>query len=261
MMKAYSIAGVNNLSEKERREIFLHLVPQELYDRFSLPPDLIDDRGNNLLFIEGEPGGQSLELRMYHEAGFQDPILYCHMVDTLNGQIHVLLYIMNDPNSPRYNIDVLPDGTRTKFGTTARNLDEELRAMEAGLLPGQIRSGLNILSQAVSSFEHFIENLGQTIYFNEPLYYHNAIIFERYGFNYQSGKKRMEAIHTRFLEDDTVITKFGSTPFRKPEAQHSIFYRTWAIHDGILGENFNGVTMYKVIGKKGSINTAPGIHW
>ena len=138
-MKAYSIAGVNNLSEKERREIFLHLVPQELYDRFSLPPDLIDDRGNNLLFIEGEPGGQSLELRMYHEAGFQDPILYCHMIDTLNGQIHVLLYIMNDPNSPRYNIDALPDGTRTKFGTTARNLDEELRAMEAGLLPGQIR--------------------------------------------------------------------------------------------------------------------------
>ena len=261
MVNAYSIAGVNNLSEKERREIFLHLVPQELFNRFSLAPDLIDEWGNNLLFIEGEKGSQSLELRMYHEAGFQDPILYCHMVDTLNGQIHVLLYIMNDPNSPRYNIDSLPDGTKTKFGTRTRNLEEELRAMEAGLLPGQIRSGLNILSEAVSSFENFIENLGQNIYFNEPLYYHNAIIFERYGFNYQSGKKRMEGIHTRFMEDEDVINKFGSTPFRKSEAQHSIFYRTWAIHDGILGESFNGVTMYKVIGKKGSTNTAPGIHW
>ena len=260
-MKAYSISGVNNLSQKERREIFLHLVPQELFDRFSLPPNLVDGQGNNLLFIEGEQGGQSLELRMYHQVGFQDPILYCHMVDTLNGQIHVLLYIMNDPNSPRYNIDVLPDGTRTKFGTKTRNLEEELRAMEAGLLPGQIRSGLNILSQAVTSFENFIENLGQNIYFNEPLYYHNAIIFERYGFNYQSGKKKMENIHTRFLEDENVINKFGSTPFRKPEAQHSIFYRTWAIHDGILGESFDGVTMYKIIDKKGRISTAPGIHW
>lgn len=261
MMNAYSIAGVNNLSEKEKREIFLHLVPQELFDRFSLPPDLIDNQGNNLLLIEGAPGSQSLELRMFHETGYQDPILYCHMVDTLNGQIHVLLYIMNDPDSPRFNIDVLPDGTSTRFGTRFRNLDEELRAMNAGLLPGQIRRGLNILSQAVTSFEDFIENLGQNIYFNEPLYYHNAIIFERYGFNYQSGKRRMETIHTRFLEDDSVISQFGSTPFRKPEAQHSIFFRSWAIHDGILGESFNGVTMYKNIGRKGSINTAPGIHW
>jgi len=261
MMNAYSIAGVNNLSRKEKREIFLRLVPQALFDRFLLPPDLIDDQGNNLFFMEGKQGSQSLELRLYHKAGFQDPILYCHMVDTLNGQIHVLLYIMNDPSSPRFNIDVLPDGTKTKFGTRTRNLEEELRAMEAGLLPGQIRSGLNILSEAVASFEIFIENLGQNIYFNEPLYYHNAIIFERYGFNYQSGKKRMEAIHSRFLEDDNVINKFGTTPFRKPEAQHSIFFRTWAIHDGILGESFSGVTMYKIIGKTGSMNTAPGIHW
>jgi len=261
MINAYSIAGINRLSETEKRKIFLHLVPDDLFHRFSLPPDLIDDLGNNLLFIEGKPGSQSLELRMYHEAGFRDPILYCHMIDTLNGQIHVLLYIMNDPHSPRFDIDIMPDGTKTEFGTKSRNLEEELRAMESGLLPGQIRRGLNILSEAVDSFEKFIENLGQKMYFNEPLYYHNAIIFEKYGFNYQSGKKRMETINTRFLEDKEVISKLGSTPFRRKEAQQSIFYRTWAIHDGILGEKFDGYTMYKTLEKKATVNTAPGIDW
>jgi hypothetical protein len=261
MINAYSIAGINKLPQDEKREIFLHLIPKALFNRFSLTPNLIDKHGNNLLLIDGKPGGQSLELRMFHKAGFRDPILYCHMIDTLNGQIHVLLYIMNDPNSKRYNIDTLPDGEKTEFGTRARNLDEELRAMEAGLLPGQIRKGLNILSEAVDSFEIFIESLGQNMYFNEPLYYHNAIIFERYGFNYQAGKKRMATIHTRFLEDEEVIGKIGTTPFRKPEAQNSIFFRSWAIHDGILGEKFDGVTMYKILGKKGSVDTAPGIHW
>jgi hypothetical protein len=261
MQIAHSIAGINLLSENVKREIFLHLVPSELFDKFSLPPNLIDENGNNLLIIEGRSGSQSLELKLYHRAGFQDPILYCHLVDTLNGQIHVLLYIMNDPFSTRYNIDVLPDGTKTEFGTRTRNLEAELQAMQVGLLPGQIRRGLNLLSEAVDSFEIFIQNLGQNMYFNEPLYYHNAIIFERYGFNYQSGKKRMENIHARFMEDDSVLSQLGSSPFRRPEARHSIFFRSWAIHDGILGEHFDGVTMYKVLGRKGAIDTAPGIYW
>ena len=261
MIQAQSIAGINNLPENEKREIFLHLVPKNIFDRFSLPYNLIDSNGNNLLHIQGKPGSESLELRLYHQAGFRDPILYCHMVDTLNGQIHVLLYIMNDPFSPRYNIDVLPDGTKTEFGTRKRNLEAEHQAMQAGLLPGQIRRGLNILSDAVDSFETFVKNLGHNMYFNEPLYYHNAIIFERYGFNYQSGKKRMETIHQRFLEDQDIIKLLGTSPFKRPEAQHSIFFRSWAIHDGILGEKFDGVTMYKIIDKKGELDTAPGIHW
>ena len=261
MIQAHSIAGINNLPESVKREIFLHLVPQKIFDRFLLPPNLIDRQGNNLLLIQGKPGSESLELRMFHQAGFKDPILYCHLIDTLNGQIHVLLYIMNDPFSPRYNTDVLPDGTKTEFGTRTRNLEAELQAMEAGLLPGQIRRGLNILSDAVVSFETFIQTLGHNMYFNEPLYYHNAIIFERYGFSYQSGKKRMESIHKRFLEDENILKQLGTSPFRRPEAQHSIFFRSWAIHDGILEEKFDGVTMYKIIGKNGNLDTAPGIQW
>jgi hypothetical protein len=260
-MNAYSIAGINSLPIEEKRNIFLALIPPQIYERFSLPLDLIDQNGKNLLEIKGKPGGQSLELSVYHQAGFRDPIIYSHLADTLNGQIHVLLYVMNDPHSPRFNIDRMPDGTKTGFATITRNLEAELAAMQAGLLPGQIRQGLNILSDAVSAFEVLVQNLGHNIYFNEPLFYHNAIIFERYGFSYQSGKRKMDAIHKRFIEDDEVINHLGTSPFRLPEARHSIFYRTWAIHDGILGERFDGVTMYKQIGKRSAINTAPGIDW
>jgi hypothetical protein len=260
-MRAYSIAGINNLPADEKREIFIHLIPDELFTRFSLPEGLYDPQGNNLLLIKGNPGERGLELRLYHQHGFQDPILYSHLIDTLNGQVHVLLYVMNDPDSPRFNIDRMPDGTKTMFATVSRNIEAELAAMQAGLLPGQIRSGLNILSKAVDAFENFIQALGHQMYFNEPLYYHNAIIFERYGFSYQSGRRQMEEIHRRFNEDQAVLGLLGTTPFRDPAARTSIFHRTWAIHDGILGERFEGVTMYKTLGKHSEINTAPGIGW
>lgn len=260
-METYSIAGINSQSEQEKRDIFIPLVPDEIFKRFSLPENLIDAQGNSLLEIKGKPGGQSLELFVFHQKGFPDPLMYCQLTDTLMGKIHVLMYVMNDPFSPRYDVDKLSDGTKTAFATRNRNLDAEQAAMQAGLLPGQIRKGLNILSEAVTSFEDFVQLLGHNLYFNEPLYYHNAIIFERYGFNYQRGKRKMEEIHTRFLEDDDLIAQLGTTPFRCPEAQSSIFYRSWAIHDGILGERFDQVTMYKQVGKTSNINTAPGIHW
>jgi hypothetical protein len=260
-MEAYSIAGINSLPHDEKREIFVRLIPDEIFTRFHLPEDLIDKDGNNLLEIKGEPGKGSLELSLWHEYGFQDPLLYSHLIDTLNSQIHVLLYIMNDPDSPRFDVDVMPDGTRTMFATQQRNLEAELAAMAAGLLPGQVRRGLSILKDAVISFEQFIAHLGHNLYFNQPLYYHNAIIFERYGFNYQSGKRRMEEIHHRFEEDDALITRLDGSPFRNPAARTSIFHRSWAIHDGILGDPFPTITMYKALNKKAKVNTAPGIHW
>jgi hypothetical protein len=260
-METYSIAGINNLSEAEKREIFIALIPKALFERFSLPADLIDANGRDLFQIKGNPGGQGLELKIFHQYGFQDPILYSHLTDTLTCQIHVLLYIMNDPFAQRFNTDVMPDGTPTEFGTRVRNKEAEAAAMKAGLLPGQIRSGLNLLSEAVESFEDFIRRLKHSMYFNDPLYYHNAIIFERYGFRYQSGKRLMEEIHARFSEGGDLNARLDGSTFRKPEAQNSIFYRSWAIHDGILEEPFNNVTMYKALGEKANLDTAPGTHW
>jgi hypothetical protein len=260
-MEPYSIAGINKLSDHEKRSIFLPLIPPELFERFSLPADLIDQHGNNLFQIIGQPGGQGLELKIFHQHRFKDPILYSHLADTLNSQIHVLLYVMNDPDSPRFNTDVMPDGTKTDFGTSSRNKEAELASMRTGLLPGQIRKGLKLLSNAVESFEDFIARLQHNMYFIEPLYYHNAIIFERYGFKYQSGRRKMELIHHRFTTDQEIIKKLDGNTFRQPQARTSIFYRSWAIHDGILNEPFTNVTMYKVLDLKADITTAPGVHW
>ena len=53
----------------------------------------------------------------------------------------------------------------------------------------------------------------------------------------------------------------GSNSFRQLEAANSIRKRSWAIHDGILGEPFTNVTMYKRLGKSAGINTAPDCKW
>ncbi len=148
----------------------------------------------------------------------------------------------------------------TRFGTLKRNLDAETAALQAGLAPGQIRRGLRLLSQAIATFEQFISSLGHDLYFVEPLYYHNAVIFERYGFAYQVGRRLMERIEAGFAPGGDLRPRLdGSTPFRTPAAAHSIRLRSWAIHDGILGEPFTNVTMYKRVGKTAGVSTCPGL--
>ena len=94
------------------------------------------------------------------------------------------------------------------------------------------------------------------------LYYHNAVIFERYGFNYQMGKRLMNSIQAGFQAGgDLSLLLDGSTPFRRPDAANSIRRRSWAIHDGILGEPFTNVTMYKRVGVSAEVNTTPGCNW
>jgi acetoin utilization protein AcuC len=172
------------------------------------------------------------------------------------------LYILNNPDSPRFDVDKMPDGSPTRFGILQRNLEAEQAAMRAGLAPGQVRHGLRMLPAAIRSFENFVESLGHDLYFVEPLYYHNAIIFERYGFAYQVGRKLMERIEAGFSEAGDLHSRLGgSTPFRTHDAEHSIRLRSWAIHDGILGEPFTNVTMYKRVGKSAGINTCPSSKW
>jgi hypothetical protein len=258
-MQPSTIGGINKLPEHEKRTIYGRYIPKELIEKFNLPDPI---QNHELLKFRFATGSSDVEMMLYHQAGFQDPILYAHLADTMNGQIHVLLYILNDPASPRFDVDRMPDGSATRFGTLQRNLEAESAAMREGLSPGQVRHGLRLLRSAMDAFEGFVTSLGHDMYYVEPLYYHNAVIFERYGFNYQVGKRQMDRIQAGFQEGGELCQKLdNSNPFRSSEAANSIRLRSWAIHDGVLGEPFTNVTMYKRVGKSAGVNTTPGCRW
>ncbi|HSM70732.1 MAG TPA: hypothetical protein VK851_04250 [Anaerolineales bacterium] len=258
-MAASTIGGINKLPEREKRKIYARYIPHELIQRFNLP-DLVEDK--ELLRFRFAEGSSDVEMMLYHQKDFPDPILYAHMADNLNGQIHILLYVLNDPESPRFDVDRMPDGSPTQFGIRIRNIAAEKAALKAGLSPGQIRQGLHVFQSAMNEFEEFLISLGHEMYYVEPLYYHNAIAFERHGFSYQMGRRKMESINLGFMDGGALTQRLdGSNPFRTPEAAESIRLRSWAIHDGILGEPFTNVTMYKRVGKSAAINTAPNCKW
>ena len=265
-MKPYTVRGINDLPLEEKLEIYTRLIPRELLLRFELPTSgrAFDWRpllGRSLI-LDSEPGSPLCELQLFHQPGFPDPVLHGQITDTITGHIHVLFYNLNDPDAPRFDIDCLPDGRATIYGTRFRNLEAEAAALQAGLAPGQIRRGLRLLSPAIEAFEAFVASLGQEMYFTEPLYYHNAALFERYGFAYQKGRMRMERIQAGFAGGgDLRLSLDGSTPFRSPQAADSIRLRSWAIHDLLMGEPFDDVTMYKFVGKSAALNTCSGCIW
>ena len=258
-MPPSTIGGINKLSEQEKREIYSRYIPHELISKFNLR-DL--EHNKDLLQFRFAEGSSDVEMMLYHQVNFPDPILYAHLADNINGQIHVLLYILNDPESPRFSVDKMPDGTPTQFGIRRRNVEGELAAMKEGLSPGQVRHGLRALRQAMGTFEEFVSSLGHDLYFIEPLYYHNAVIFERYGFSYQMGRRLMNEIQAGFAKGGVLSQRLDeSNPFRTSKASNSIRLRSWAIHDGLLGEPFTNVTMYKRVGISANIKTTPGCEW
>lgn len=261
-MRASSIATLNRLPEEEKHSIYTRFIPKELLERFSITPDFKDIHGNVLLTLKCRQGSTDVVLDLRHAEDAQDPLLYVHLTDTVNGQIHVLLYIVNNPESPRFDVDRMPDGTPTEFGIFRRNIPAEVAAMEAGLAPGQVRSGLRILRYSVEAFDEFIAFLEHDVYFIDPMAYHNAIVFERYGFLYQLGRKKMERIHDGFSPNGDLLPLLdNSTPFRKPEYAGSIRGRSWAIHDCIMGEPYTDVIMYRKIGSDGGLQTFPNALW
>lgn len=257
-----TIAGLNELPPEQKRETYSKIIPPELLEMYGVPEDLRTPDGRDLFQLHCIPGSADVELALYHEAEAQDPIIFGHLTDTIHGQIHILLYGMNDVHSPRYQVDRMPDGTKTGFGTNQRNLEEEQNALDAGLAPGQIYRGPHLFKESLRQFEQFVACMDQDLFFVEPLFYHVAIIFERYHFQYQKGKRFMKRINDGFTEGGDLLPLLdGSTPFRDPKAAHQIRLRSWAIHDNLLGEPFSNVTMYKFIDPDKTSCKEPPLPW
>lgn len=258
-----SLVGLNSLPEAERRAIYRTLLPDEAATRFGIDPAaLVDAEGRSLFGVEAASGTGSVEVAFRHRADAPDPVIFVHLADTPNNQIIILLYVVNDPNSPRFNVDRDWSGARTKFGTLSRNVEAEVAAMQAGLAPGQVRRGLRLSRTLLASFEVFINRLGREMFFLEPLAYHTAILFERYGCTYSQGLKKMKWIHQAFQPGGELFARLdGSTPFRAPGAEKTVRGRSWAIQDGILGEPFTEVHMHKRIGQNAGVCTFADAVW
>lgn len=257
-----SIREINNLPEAEKIAIYRTLLPEWLFSSYIIDRETLTADGKKVVHFRCPEGSRAMEVTVRRRAADIDPVLYFNMADTFNHQLLVLLVVVNDPSAPRHNIDIDHEGNSTHLGTSSRNIEAELTAMESGLSPGQIRPGMRVFKQAVPVFEQFVTNMGHDMFFIEPMAYHNAIAFEKYGFNYLRGYKDMMSIHEEFQPGGELYRKL--TPdnlFRLPDTWNHIRGRSWAIHDGILGHPFTGFQMYKRIGTHAGVNTFPNALW
>jgi hypothetical protein len=257
-----SIREINALPDAEKSRIYADLIPDVIFADYEIDPVSLTRHGKPAVFFQHRSSSRAVEVTVKRDPADLDPIIYLNMCDTFTYQLLVLLVVVNDPDSPRFNTDVDLDGNATQFGTMTRNLFAERDALDAGLAPGQVRAGLRIFKRAVPMFEQFVAAMGHDLFMIEPLSYHNAIVFERYGFNYVRGRSEMEAIDRDFQPGGALHAKLtADNPFRSPDAGRTIRGRSWAIHDGILGHPFTGFQMYKRIGIHADVCTFCDAIW
>jgi len=254
-----SLRQLNLLPQWAKESIYRRGIPSQILKDHGIDPLLLSNvEGERLVHFQCASGTGAVRIEVRQHPDDRDCIMFVQMADTSLGQIEVLLLIVNDLQGPRFDVDS-EGGLPTKFGTVRRNIPEEVRAMEAGLAPGQVRRGLRISRMLLPLMEDFTASLGRDSWFLEPLAYHNAILFEQHGFGYVSGRRFMEWIHQEFQPGGELYEKLdGSTPFRRPEYAGTIRGRSWAIHDGILGRPWSGVKMYKEVGEDAGECTFPG---
>ena len=249
---------------EEFRHILAHiLLPVDLLVEFGIDPITLRNKQGKVMVHAGHSeDGMVWAMRILNDIDPRDPLMEIELADTPFNRIAVNWVAMNDPRAPRFDVDRMPDGSSTLRGTAQRNIPAEIAAMEAGLAPGQVRKGLSHFRRLLQDLEQVLAAMHQYEFDVEPLFYHAAILFERYGFRYARGEKLMQRIHEGFLPGGDLRAKMdGSTPFRRPEMADSIRGRSWAIHDGVMDEPWDGVKMYKRLGVYAGENTAPGVPW
>lgn len=246
----YSLHDINRLEPAEKEAIYRVLLPARLVE-------LLDQAGGSVRFVA--PDGLRLvriEARLKPED--RDLVFFVELCDTQHRQMELSFCIISDPRAPRFNVDQDEAGRDNCFATQGRNLPEEERAMAAGLFPNQTRHGLRMFREFLPLLERFTASLDMQFIVAEPLTYDNAIRYEHYGFDYLVGKRLMQEIDAGFAPGGVLTRRLdGSTPFRRPGAEKSVLGRSWAIHDGILDEPWDGVRIYKTVGVDAGVDTFP----
>ena len=248
----HSLDDINRLEPGEKEAIYRSLLPRRLRELLGLrggAVNIIAPEGLRLL---------RLDVRLPPPKD-RDPVFFLELCDTHHGQMELSFCRIADPSAPRFDVDLDPQGRDNLFATLGRNLPEEQRAMAAGLFPNQTRRGLRMFGEFLPLLERLTDALGMDLIVAEPLSYDNAIRYEKYGFDYVVGKRLMQEIHAGFAPGGVLFRRLdGSTPFRRPGMEKSVLGRSWAIHDGIMDDPWDGVRIYKTTGVHAGIDTFPG---
>jgi hypothetical protein len=248
------------MEEKERERLLSVLIPARFLELFSIDAETYrNPAGERCVKFACPENMPFFQIDLRRDPRDRDAAYFLDVSNSPFGQMEISFIIINDPDGERYNIDVDENGQDTYFGTARRNLPEEIRAMEAGLAPAQVRRGLRAMRDLIACWDVFFDRVGHRFYFLEPLSYNSAILYERGGFQYVKGKDNMEYIDREFRPGGALHARLdGSTPFRKTEFWKTVRGRSWAIHDGILDEPWESPKMYKTVGVNGGVCTFTG---
>jgi hypothetical protein len=236
-----SLGDINRLQREEKERIYAQLIPDAVFDDIAIDHTTFCDReGHRLVHFICPEGLGLLRMEVRRRPGDRDCLFFVEIADTPYRQIELAFCLINDPEAERYDIDIDENGRDNCFGTLRRNFGEELKAMAAGLSPNQVRRGLQLFSPFFRRFEAFVMALGIDTIVAEPLSYNNAIRYEKYGFDYITGKQLMLWIDREFQSGGCLYQRLdGASPFRRPGMEQSVRGRSWAIHDGILERSWD----------------------
>ena len=254
----FCLRDVNDCPPGEKEGIYGRLLPPRLLALCKIAPAEPGWSGDRKVTCTAPEGLGLLRFEVRRDPDDQDPVFFLDLADTQFRQMELAFCVINDPESPRFAVDRDEAGRDLCYGTLGRNLPEETRALAAGLFPNQIRRGLRLFGEFFPLFERFVDSLGMEMIVAEPLTYDNAIRYEKYGFDYLTGRRLMQEIDREFRPGGVLQRRLdGSSPFRQPGRERTVRGRSWAIHDGILDEPWTGVEIYKMVGVHAGLNTFP----
>ena len=258
-----SIAGLLDASAEELARHLDLLVPDELRDRFGLPEHA---------HWSAEPAGihrwspgpraGTVRIEVWPDPRGEYPALALILADHRFGRLEAAWIALNDVEGARHQLGRDARDGPVPRGSNERNLEEEGLALGDGLAPNQVRPGLRMFRPLIQRIQSFALRLGADTLNVVPMAYHNAIQYERYGFTYSSEEVELAEIHRRFQPGGDLRERMdGSTPFRMPSMADTVRGRSWAIHDGILGQRWMPPPMYKFTERDFQTCTFPGAVW
>lgn len=174
---AVSVYEINKMTEKERERLLSVLIPSRFLELFAIDPvSWANPAGTRCVRFICPEGMPFFQIDLRRDPADRDAAYFLDVSVSPNEQMEISFIIVNDPDGERFDIDVDDTGQDTYFGTARRNLREEIRAMEAGLAPAQVRRGLRAMGDLIACWDDFFGRTGHRFYFLEPLSYNSAIL-------------------------------------------------------------------------------------